>query len=78
VRLFFSACLRHIHTVDPEYRSRLRQDSVFILYDPDPDPEFKICEKPDPEPESLFTFGSRRSLRGHFLSENIDKFRLDR
>jgi len=31
------------------------------------DPESKICEKPDPE--SLFHFGSSRSLRGHFLGK---------
>jgi len=48
--------------------------------DPDPDPQSKICEKPDSEPESLFNFGSSRSLCGHFLStlENMGKLRLDR
>ena len=40
-----------------------------------PDPESKICEKLDPE--SLFNFGSSRSLCGHFLSENMGKLRLD-
>jgi len=30
-----------------------------------------------PNPESLFKFGSSRSLRGHFLSKNMSKFRLD-
>jgi len=38
-----------------------------------PDPESKICEKPDPDPESLFNFGSSRSLRCHFLSKNMSK-----
>ena len=43
----------------------------------DPDPESKICEKPDPDPESLFHFGSSRSLCGHFLGKNNGKLRLD-
>jgi len=38
------------------------------------DPESKICEKPDPE--SLFNFGSSRSLCDHILSKNMDKFGL--
>jgi len=45
---------------------------------PDPVPESKICEKPYPDPESLFNFGSRMSLCGHFFSKNMGKFRLDR
>jgi len=36
------------------------------------DPESKIWEKPDPDPESLFNSGSSRSLRNHFLSNNFD------
>ena len=36
----------------PECRSRLRQDSLS-----EPNPESKICEKPNPGPESLFNFG---------------------
>jgi len=48
----------------------------FCFFLSDPDPEQKICEKPDPE--SLFHFGSSRSLRGHFLSKNMGNFRLDR
>ena len=39
----------------------------FLLY-PDPDPESKIFEKPNPDPESLFHFGSSRNMCGHFLS----------
>jgi len=35
------------------------------------DPESKICEKTDSDPESLFNFGSSRSLCGHFLSVNM-------
>jgi len=42
------------------------------------DPESKICEKPDPDPEPLFRFGSSRSLCGRFLSKNMGKLRLDR
>jgi len=34
--------------------------------DPYPDQESKMFEKSDPEPESLFNFGSNRSLCGHF------------
>ena len=34
----------------------------------------KILRKTGPDPESLFNFGSRRSLRGHFLSKNMGKF----
>jgi len=41
------------------------------------DPESNIWEKPDPDPESLFNFGSSRSLCGYFLSKNVGKFRLD-
>jgi len=37
-----------------------RRFCVFLSH-----PELKICEKP----ESLFNFGSCRSLRGHFLSK---------
>jgi len=37
--------------------------------DPDPDPESKICDKPDSDPESLFHIGSSRSLCGHFLAK---------
>jgi len=48
-----------------------------FLSDPDTDLESKICEKTDPDPESLFHFGSSRSLCGHFLSKNMGKFRLD-
>ena len=36
-------------------------------------PGVKIWEKPDPDPESLFNFGSSRSLCGH-----MGKLRLDR
>jgi len=45
---------------------------------PDSDLEYKIWEKLDPEPESLFTFGSGRSLCGNFLNKNMGKLRLDR
>jgi len=38
-----------------------------FLSDPEPDPDLKICERPDPDPESLFHFGSNRSLCGYFL-----------
>jgi len=45
-----------------------------VFSDPDPEPGF--CEEPGPDPQALFNFGSCRSLRGHFLSENMGKFRL--
>ena len=48
----------------------------FCVFLSDPNPESIICEKTDPQ--SLFNFGSSRSLHGHFLSKNIGKFRLDR
>ena len=51
------------------------RSSVFLL-NPDPDPESKICEKPDPE--SLFSFGSSRNLCGNSSSKNMGKLRLDR
>jgi len=38
----------------------------------------KIFEKLNPDPESLFHFGSSRSLCVHFLSKNMGKIRLDR
>jgi len=41
------------------------------------DPESKIWQKPDPEPESFFNFASSRGLRGHFLRKNMGKLRLD-
>jgi len=44
-----------------------------FLSDPDPDPESKIWEKADPDPESLFNFSSSRSLCG-----GLGKLRLDR
>jgi len=46
-----------------------------VLSDPDLDLESKIYEKLDPE--SLFNFGSSRSLCGHFLSKNMGKLRWD-
>jgi len=49
-----------------------------FLSDPNLDPESKIFEKTDPDPEPFFNFGSSRSLRGHFLSVKMGKFRLDR
>jgi len=36
-------------------------------------PESKICEKLNPDPESLFHFGSSRSLCGHFLGITMGK-----
>jgi len=47
-----------------------------FLSEPDSDPESNVCEKPDPE--SLFHFGSSRSLCGHFFGKNMGKLRLDR
>ena len=44
-----------------------------FLSNPEPDPDSKICEKPGPDSDSLFNFGSGRSLRGRFLSKNIGK-----
>jgi len=41
----------------------------FCVFLSDPDLESNICEKPDPDPESLFNFASSRSLRCHFLSK---------
>jgi len=42
----------------------------------------KFCEKPDPDPDSLFIFGSGRSRRGLYkcscLSSSIAEFRLHR
>jgi len=59
---------------DPHYRSRLRQDSVFFV-------RTRIrsqnCTK-NPDPDSLFNFGSSRSLCGHFWSKNMGKLPLDR
>ena len=50
----------------------------FCVFLSDPDPEFKIWEKLDADPGSLFNFGSSRSLCGHFLNKNMGKLRLDR
>jgi len=49
-----------------------------FLSDPDPFPESIICEKPEPDSESFFNFGSSKSLCGHFFSKNMGKLRLDR
>jgi len=58
---------------DPEYRSRLRQDSAFFFRT-----RSQIFEKKTGlDPELLFNFGSSRSLCGHFVSENMGKLRLD-
>ena len=58
------------------------EEFCIFLSDPDPgpdsDPEYKICEKMDLEPESLFNFGSGRSLCGNFLNKNMGKLQLDR
>ena len=49
-----------------------------FLSDLGPEPESKICEKPDPDPDSLFYFGSSRSLCGHFFGKNMSNLCLDR
>ena len=50
----------------------------FCVFLSDPDPESKICDKPDPDPESLFYFGSSWSLCGHFLSKTwINYYLID-
>ena len=59
---------------DLDFRSRLRQILGFS-FGPDPYPESKIWEKPEPEPELLFNFDCSRSLCDHFLSKNIGKLR---
>ena len=65
---------------DAECQSRLQQDSTFFVSQPEP--ESKIFEKPDPDTESFFIFGSSRSLRGlyqcqcHCLITNLAEFRL--
>ena len=50
----------------------------FCVFLSDTDQESKICEKLDPDLESLFNFDSIRSLCGHSLSKNMCKFLLDR
>jgi len=50
----------------------------FCAFLSDPGPVSKICEKPDPDPESHFHFGTSRSLCGHFLGKNMGELRLDR
>ena len=35
------------------------------------EPKSKICEKTDPDPESLFNFSNSKSLCDHFLSKNM-------
>jgi len=40
--------------------------------------ESKLWEKTDPDPESLFNFGSSRSLCGEFLCKNMRELWLDR
>ena len=47
-------------------------------WDLDQDLESKICEKPDPDPKSLFQFGCSWSLCGHFLGKNMGNRRFDR
>jgi len=49
-----------------------------FLSDANPVWESKIVEKPDPVPESLFNFGSCRSLRGHFLNKHMGKIMFHR
>ena len=57
------------------------EEFCIFLPDPDPgpdsDPEYKIWEKLDPEPDSLFIFGSGRRLCGNFSNENTSKIGLD-
>jgi len=50
----------------------------FCVFLSDPGPESTILEKRDPDPQSLFNFGSNRSLCGLFLSKNMGKLWLDR
>jgi len=55
---------------DPDYRSRLQQDSAFF---------FRIRIRSRSQKfESLFRFGSSRSLCSHSLGKNMGKLRLDR
>ena len=62
--------------MDTKVRGSTPKGFCVFLSDPEPDP--KICEKTDPDPESLFNFGRSRSLRGHCLSKNMVKLRLGR
>jgi len=45
---------------------------------PQPWPEGLCVFLSDQDPQSLFNFGSSRSLRGHSLNKNMVKFWLDR
>jgi len=61
---------------DPEYWSRLQQDSAFCFGTGSHAGVTKLG-KTGPGKESLFNFGSGRSLCGHFLNKNMGKLRLD-
>jgi len=54
---------------DPEGRSRPARFCVF-LSDPEQEPESNVFEKPDPDPESLFSFGSSRQGCGVGVEES--------
>jgi len=62
---------------DPDRRSRLRQDSTFFFRTRIRS-GVKNLGKTGAGPESLFNFGSIRSLCGNFLSKNMGKLQLDR
>jgi len=61
--LCWRLCLMTEVATKPECRSRLRLESAFFS---------------DPDPESLFNFGSSRSLYGHFWSKTVGILRLPR
>jgi len=65
--LWFLYCQYVLHSRDGT-RSGVPESTpagfCVFLSDPDLDPESKICEKPDPDAESIFHFGSSRSLCG--------------
>jgi len=65
--LYFLLYYREPEVVmDPECRSRLRQDSAFFFRARSRSQN--VVKKTDLDPESLFNFGSNRSLRGRLIS----------
>ena len=59
--------------MDPGWRSLLRQDSAFFFRT-----WIRNWSQKFVRTRSHFSFVSSRSLRGHFLSEDMGEFRLDR
>jgi len=77
----FLVCQKGLHQRWLRIRGAGVDSGRILRFLSDPEPELKICETPDLDPESLFIFSSTSQCGfhiWHFLSKNVAEFRLHR